>query len=131
MEMFSGQDGEESEADHTKEEICGIVTDILEYVESHYNDSNLNISVIADFINKNPKYISRVFKETMGEGILDHVNRIRITKAKEIIATRRYSAEEVGTMVGYASNQTFRRAFTKIVGTTPGKYMDSLQNRGR
>ena len=131
VEMFSGQDGEESGSDHTNEEIRGIVADILEYVESHYNDSSLNISAIADSINKNPKYISRVFKETMGEGILDHVNRIRITKAKEIIATRRYSAEEVGTMVGYASNQTFRRAFMKIVGTTPGKYMDSLRNRGR
>ena len=65
----------------------------------------------------------------MVEGILDYLNRIRITKAKELIATRRYSAEETGTLVGYASNQTFRRAFVKIVGMTPGKYMDSLQQR--
>lgn len=131
MQEFTGQEGEQSEATNTNEEIRGIVADILEYVEEHYNDSSLNISAIADSINKNPKYISRVFKETMGEGILDHVNRIRITKAKEIIATRRYSTEEAGAMVGYASNQTFRRAFMKIVGTTPGKYMDSLQNKGK
>ena len=109
-------------------EVRRIVSDILEYVEENYSDSGLNISSIADFIDKNPKYISRVFKEEMGEGILDYVNRIRITKAKEIIATRRYSAEEAGKMVGYASNQTFRRAFTKIVGMPPGKYGDSLQN---
>lgn len=130
MREFSGQDGAECESDNANEEIRGIVADILEYVETNYNDSNLNISAIADSINKNPKYISRVFKETMGEGILDHVNQIRITKAKEIIATRRYSMEEAGAMAGYASNQTFRRAFMKIVGTTPGKYMDSLQNQG-
>lgn len=108
------------------EEIRGIVADVLEYVEKNYSDSCLNISAIADSINKNPKYISRVFKETMGEGILDYVNRIRIDRAKEIIATRRYSTEEAGAMAGYASNQTFRRAFIKIVGITPGKYMDSL-----
>jgi AraC-like DNA-binding protein len=65
----------------------------------------------------------------MGEGILDYVNRIRINKAKEIIATRRYSTEEAGKMVGYTSNQTFRRAFVKIVGMPPGKYSESLQNK--
>lgn len=129
MEDFAGQNGEQKEVCGASEEIRGIVADVLEYVEEHYNDSALNISTVADSINKNPKYISRVFKETMGEGILDYVNRIRITKAKEIIATRRYSTEEAGTMVGYASNQTFRRAFMKIVGMTPGKYMESLQSK--
>lgn len=105
-----------------------IVTDVLEYVEEHYADSSMNISTIADFIHKNPKYLSRIFKECTGEGILECVNRIRINKAKELISTRRYSTEEVGEMVGYASNQTFRRAFIKIVGMPPGKYMDIMCN---
>lgn len=127
-DFTSTSEGEE-ETEQSNEEIRGIVAYVLGYVEEHYADCGLNISSIADSIDKNPKYISRVFKETMGEGILDYVNRIRIAKAKEIIAIRRYSTEEAGKMVGYASNQTFRRAFIKIVGITPGKYMDSLQNK--
>ena len=129
MQDFTNTPGEKKEAEQSNEEIRGIVAYVLGYVEEHYADSSLNISSIADSIDKNPKYVSRVFKETMGEGILDYVNRIRIAKAKEIIAIRRYSTEEAGKMVGYASNQTFRRAFIKIVGITPGKYMDSLQNK--
>lgn len=127
-EKFLPQENETAEFENLNERSRVIVTDILEYVEEHYADSSLNISTIADFIHKNPKYISRIFKECTGEGILEYVNRIRINKAKEIIATRRYSAEEVGEMVGYASNQTFRRAFIKIVGMPPGKYADIMCN---
>lgn len=129
MHDFTNASGGEEETEQSNEEIRGIVAYVLGYVEEHYADSSLNISSIADSIDKNPKYISRVFKETMGEGILDYVNRIRIAKAKEIIAIRRYSTEEAGRMVGYASNQTFRRAFMKIVGMPPGKYSESLKNK--
>lgn len=128
---FTGRQRNMEENSDGSENIRGIVADIIEYVDGHYNNSDLNISTIADSMNKNPKYISRVFKENMGEGILDYVNRIRISKAKEIIATRLYSTEEAGLMAGYASNQTFRRAFIKVVGITPGKYMDSLRSHGQ
>lgn len=111
-----------------KGEVTGIVADVLDYIKENYRDSSLNVAAIADAIGKNPKYMSRVFKESMGEGILDHLNRIRIEKAKEIIATRKYTIEEAGALAGYASNQTFRRTFIKLVGITPGKYMEKLQN---
>lgn len=114
------------EAGGGKEELRGIVADVLDYITEHYDDSSLNIAAIADAIDKNPKYIARVFKETVGEGILDYLNRVRIDKAKEIIATRRYTTEEAGALAGYASNQTFRRAFIKLVGMPPGKYMEEL-----
>lgn len=130
MDAYTEKEEEQIQNRNIGKEVRRIVADILEYVEENYSDNSLNISSIADFMEKNPKYISRVFKEEMGEGIMDYVNRIRVTKSKEIIATRRYSAEEAGKMVGYASNQTFRRAFTKIVGMTPGKYGDSLRNIG-
>lgn len=131
VQLFLQEEGGQDAKADSNERIRGIVTYVLDYVEEHYADSDLNISSIANSINKNPKYISRVFKENTGEGVLDCINRIRISKAKEIIATRRYSAEEVGGMVGYASNQTFRRVFVKMVGMPPGKYMDIMCNNER
>lgn len=114
-------------AEYAPGEIQGVVMEVWEYVAEHYTDSGLNIAAIADAMGKNAKYISRLFKESTGEGILDYLNRIRIDKAKEIIAVRRYTAEEAGALAGYASNQTFRRAFIKLVGMTPGKYAEMLQ----
>ena len=98
----------------------GIVNSVMEYVKEHYQDTSLNISMIAEGIGKNPKYISRVFKEEMQEGILDYVNRLRIRKAQVLIRSGQFTLEQVSEMVGYASVRTFRRAFQKETGKTPG-----------
>lgn len=76
--------------------------------------------MIAEGIGKNPKYISRVFKEETQEGILDYVNRLRIRKAQVLIRSGQFTLEQVSEMVGYASVRTFRRAFQKETGKTPG-----------
>ncbi len=103
-----------------------IIQRVIQYVEEHYADSNLNISTIAEGIERNPKYISRVFKEETQEGILDYMNRLRIKKAKALIKSGRFTLEQISEMVGYASLKTFRRAFQKETGLTPAGYRDSL-----
>lgn len=109
---------------HEQEQIgsLGIVSSIREYIGTHYMDSTLNISSIANNIGKNPKYIARVFKKETQEGILDYINRIRIDKAIALLRSGKYSVEEISARVGYATCKTFRRSFVKVMGTTPGKF---------
>ena len=95
-----------------------------EYVDTHYTDSNLNLNLLAEKMNKNPKYVSRIFKEETGEGISDYINNLRIKKAQEIMITESKTIEEVGALVGYGSPRTFRRIFTKIVGMPPSSYLE-------
>lgn len=99
-----------------------LVAVIREYIETHFTDSSMNISTIADAIGKKSRHISRVFKEETQEGILDYINELRISKAKLLLRTEKYSLEEISAMVGYASYKTFRRIFVKLTGVTPGKY---------
>lgn len=101
----------------------GIVRSITRYVEEHIADSDLNINTIAEGIGRNPKYISRVFKEETGEGILDYVNRQRIRKEQVLMRSENMTLEQIGSMVGYASAKTFRRAFQKETGMMPGDYL--------
>jgi len=100
----------------------GIVVKIKEYVKENYMDSVLNINTIANALERNPKYISRVFRAETQEGILDYINAVRIEEAINLLRLGSCSVEEVGEKVGYASCKTFRRAFLKKVGVTPGKY---------
>lgn len=102
----------------------GIVHTILEYIEHNYTDSNLNITTIAEEVNRNPRYISTLFRKETGEGILDYVNRLRIRKAQEILLNSKVTLEELSNMVGYSNVRTFRRAFSKIVGMVPSSYLE-------
>lgn len=102
----------------------GILAEVIRYVEENYADYNLNLNTVADAIGKNSRHISRVFKEEMKMGILDYINSIRIKKARELVASRKYTIEAVARQVGYNNVRTFRRAFVKITGEMPGTYME-------
>lgn len=104
------------------EKMQSLVNKIKIYVNNNYMDCNLNIASIADAMELNPKYMSRLFKEENGEGLLDYINTVRIQKAKLIIASQELTFEDLALMVGYTNVRTFRRAFLKIEGTTPSKY---------
>ena len=99
-----------------------IVNEVLNYIEMHYAENSLNINTIAEGISKNPKYISKVFKDETGGSILDYIHALRINEAKSILESGECSLEEVAEKVGYTNVMTFRRAFVKLTGVAPGKY---------
>lgn len=91
------------------------------YVNENYRDVNLSITTIAQHFEVNPVYLSRVFLEHTGEGLLDYMNKLRIAKAKQLL-NQMNNLDEVALAVGYSNTRTFSRAFKKIEGVTPGKY---------
>jgi len=58
---------------------------VIDIIEKNYSDVNLGIASIAEKIGKYPYYVSKIFKEQTGEGILEYINRVRIRKAKELM----------------------------------------------
>lgn len=99
-----------------------IVENIKEYVVEHYADKGLNVKEIALDLGWNPRYMARVFREEMNEGILDYINHVRISKAVILLNDRSLSIEEVSEQVGYTSSDTFRRIFKQKMGVAPNKY---------
>lgn len=93
----------------------------VEIIEKNFSDPNLGIASIAEQVGRHPYYISRVFKEQTGEGILEYINRIRINQAKELLKENVWNQEEIAQKVGYTNVRTFQRAFKKHEGTSPGK----------
>lgn len=100
-----------------------LVETVKLYIEVHYKEESLNITSIAYKLRRNPKYLARVFRKEMGEGILDYIHQIRIRQAVLLFHAGQYSVKEVGTRVGYATYRSFCRAFTKNIGVTPREYM--------
>ena len=96
-----------------------LVVQVQQFVQEHYQDCSLNIGSIADALDRNPKYLSRVFRSETGTGLLDYINEVRIRNAKQILDQQEVGIDELSEMVGYATVRTFRRAFSKVYGTTP------------
>ncbi len=98
--------------------------EIREYVMQTYADVNLSIGMIAERFGMGQGYISKLFRETTGQSLLDLIAHVRITHAKELMGEDGLALQEVAERVGYTSANALIRAFKKHEGITPGRYRE-------
>ena len=94
---------------------------LIEYIDAHLCDPQLNLSSVAEAMNITPAHLSRTFKEQMGVGYLEYVNEKRVMRAKALIVEQNMSVGEAAQRTGFTSDATFRRLFKKYTGFAPSK----------
>jgi two-component system response regulator YesN len=99
----------------------------VEIVEAQrYAEMNLNKKIsleeIAERLELNPSYFSRLFKKETGEGFIEFVTRMKMDKAKEWLISSNKTIDELSELLGYESKSYFVRIFKNQVGVTPAEY---------
>ncbi|HZG87767.1 response regulator [Paenibacillus sp.] len=97
------------------------IQQLLRYIEAHYHEK-LQLETLADHVHMNQSYLSRLFKKETGESLTDYINRFRIEKAKELIASGEYPVTEISAMVGFGDPGYFSLTFKKLTGQSPRDY---------
>lgn len=100
-----------------------IVSAIRDYIGAEY-EKDLSLQSISDQFSYNPKYVSKIFKESTGYNITDYVSFVRISKAKMLIVNTNMSIEDIQNAVGFVSRTTFNRIFKRSEGVPPIKYRE-------
>jgi len=98
-----------------------VIRKIESAVENNYSDVNLNVAKLADLMDRNPRYISYVYRKASGDSIVKLINRTRIRAAKELLRNG-CSIQEAAKSVGYGDSNAFIRIFKKYEGVTPGQF---------
>jgi two-component system response regulator YesN len=106
------------------ESLRELVLKVTGHIEEHYGDSNLNVNTIGEHFDLKGSYLSKLFKNQTGEGLLDYLNRYRIEQSKRMIQRKQDSIAEIAKLVGYNEAATFIRVFKKYEGITPGKFKE-------
>ncbi|MEA4889940.1 MAG: helix-turn-helix domain-containing protein [Clostridiaceae bacterium] len=96
--------------------------DIMNFIDSHFDDMNLSILEVAMEFNLSTSYLSRLFKQHNNIGFLDYVHKKRISKAKSLLENTQMNLKDIATAAGYGNDIALIRAFKKYEGVTPGKY---------
>lgn len=110
------------------EKSVSLVDSAKEYINGNYS-RDISLDDVSRIVNISPYYFSKIFKEETGEGFVEYLTRIRINRAKELLATTEYSMKEICALVGYADPNYFSRTFKKNVGVTPTEYKDGKQEQ--
>lgn len=98
---------------------------IKRYIDENYCDKiTLEETASRFYISK--EYLSKIFKQRVGEGFSEYVTARRMEKAKELICDLRFALKDVCEMVGYVDMAHFYKTFKRYFGKTPGNLRDEL-----
>ncbi|WP_419874564.1 response regulator transcription factor [Candidatus Pristimantibacillus sp. PTI5] len=98
-----------------------IAEQIVKLIGERYH-MPLTVEEIAKEIYLSPNYIRTIFKEKMGETILDYLTKFRMNKAAELLKDKALKVREVAHSVGYENVSYFCSIFHKHRGSTPNEY---------
>ncbi|WP_079908782.1 helix-turn-helix domain-containing protein [Paenibacillus sp. 32352] len=99
-----------------------LILEVKSYIDREYADPNLSLNQLCDKFGLNGKYISRLFKETFGEKLVDYLVGVRIAQSRRLLEETSLSLKQIAAEVGYLHDISYIRAFKKVMGTTPGDY---------
>ncbi|MCU1759794.1 helix-turn-helix domain-containing protein [Pseudomonas sp. 14P_8.1_Bac3] len=85
-------------------------------------DEEFRLSELAHEIGLSEYHFSRLFKRATGHSPSQYFIKLRMTRAKQLLAETDRSIIDIGMDVGYSSASHFSQVFKREVGVTPSHY---------
>jgi len=95
--------------------------DATEIVEREFG-SDLSLDDIARRVASSRRQLQRAFAEIGDTTFREHLTRVRMRKAAEMLASRTLTVREVAHRVGYRQPAQFAKAFRRYQGVAPSAY---------
>lgn len=92
--------------------------------EKLYLNRDFTLSDLARIMTTNRTYVSNYLSQVRHQTFYDYINELRIQRTAVPLMRRHpeFTLEYVSVQSGFSSISTFRRAFVKFVGVTPGQF---------
>ncbi|MBN2892994.1 MAG: helix-turn-helix transcriptional regulator [Bacteroidales bacterium] len=105
-----------------------ILTDFMQ-IEKPYLESRLTIAELANKINWQSHYLSKLLNESMNKNFYEFVNKYRVDEFKnQLEKNNNYTIIAIAYECGFNSKSSFNRIFKEFTGQTPSQYKNSLEN---
>lgn len=106
-----------------------LINNIIQITEEQFNNFDLSISVIADELGYNSKYVSHLFKTKMNIGYSEYLRCFRIKYAASLLDNGIDSVKNVAFLSGFTDPLYFSTVFKKTMGVSPKEYIQNTTKR--
>ncbi|QUI24733.1 AraC family transcriptional regulator [Vallitalea pronyensis] len=100
---------------------------IIKYVSKNLY-KNFSLKDVANHVNANSSYLSRMFKKDVGMSFTQYIHTNRIKKAQHLILFSNLSLIEISTKLGYTTQSHFSKTFKQITGITPNQFKQNQKS---
>ncbi|MBD3922311.1 helix-turn-helix transcriptional regulator [Paenibacillus sp. PR3] len=94
---------------------------VFEYI-SHHIHQTIRVNELAALVGISEKYFITSFKKTLGITPGQYIYQIRMNRARDYLNERKYSVQQIATLLGYPDPFTFSKAFKKYYQVAPSKF---------
>lgn len=108
-------------AGDTKDSGDALIPRVKAFLDENYVE-DLNLSDIAGRFYVSKDYLSHVFKQEIGNSMINYVIRKRMETAKELLEHSSLTVSAIGLRVGYTDQNYFSLMFKRYVGVSPSRY---------
>ncbi len=94
---------------------------IVKWINTHYS-SAVSLSKVAHEFNYSKEYLARYFKKHMGMSMQEYINKLKISKSRELLVQSDKPIKEIASELGYSDDKYFLRLFKQYERITPREY---------
>lgn len=98
-----------------------LTNQVMQYIHNHYAEQ-IDLPKLAEAIHASTSHMARTFKKHAGLSIHSYLNKVRIDKAKIMLANKDLSIQEIAGGLGYESLNNFYKYFKSATGLTPALF---------
>ena len=93
-----------------------------DYISTNYSNPDLSLNFVAEAINVNPSYLSKLFKSSLGINFTEYISDYRVKCSMALLKETTMTLNDISVSSGFNSVQNYIRVFKKYAGMTPGQY---------
>lgn len=105
-----------------------LIRNVINYISQHLGEG-LSLSVIAEYYQKNPSYLSARFRKETGCSLTDYIRGERIRASLSYMNITELTITEIADKVGIPDFSYFTRLFVRQIGCTPSEYRKMLKSK--
>lgn len=101
-----------------------VVNQVKKYIVDHL-DGDTSLYALAEQVHFSQEYLLRIFKKKEGITILQYINHLKLSLAKQLLADSDLQVKEIAEQLGFTSQGYFGKFFRSKTGLTPNAYREA------
>lgn len=107
-------------------QVKNVVDRLKDYISKNI-DQDITREQLAELMNLNPDYLTRLFKKETGQSLKDYILKKKMGMARELLSMTDMSVSEISMRVGFCNFSHFTTTFKKYTGIPPLIYRNEKQ----
>jgi two-component system response regulator YesN len=107
---------------HTAGRYQSVIVKAREYIDRNFTSADISLYSTAAHVGISPNHLSTVFAQETGENFIDYLTRVRIERAKQLLADTTMKSANIAYETGFSDPHYFSYIFKKNTGFSPREF---------